>query len=340
MKILVTGANGFVGSHLSRKLSDAGHAVRALVRETSDLSLLVQIPVERVTGALDDPESLRRAAEGADIVIHAAAAVSDWGWPDYFRRVNVEGTRNMLDAAICAGAKRFILISSIAVHTYTGAADMDEDAPQHPTVIPYVQTKREAETLTLARHREGAIEAVIIRPGDVFGPGDRVTLSRLAPMLERGWMPLISGGKRLAAFTYVENLADAILLAAGSDRASGEAFVITDGTRRTWEDYFIRLTEAVGAPRPRLSLNGDFLYGLACLLEGLYRTLGIRSRPPVTRYVAGHLRRDVHFSIRKAAAVLGYRPAVDFDEAVRKTAAWYISTVRPGLREKPGARPT
>ncbi len=334
MHVLVTGANGFVGAALCRKLTERRDTVRGLVRKTSDLTLLEGLPVQLVVGSLEDASSLAEAVGGSEVVYHVAASVTDWGTPEAFRRVNVEGTRSVLEAAVVAGVRRFVLVSSVAVHSFIGARDMDEDAPQFPTRFPYCQSKREAEDLVRAAHRSCRIETVIVRPGDVYGPGDRVSLLKMAGMLESGRMGLIAGGKRLGAFTYVENLADGLVLAGAIKSAAGEAFVITDGIELTWRDYFRKLTAELDLPGPRFSVPPSVAAVLAAVLEGVYTCFRIRSRPPLTRYLAAHLSHDVHFCIDKARRILGYHPAVNVDEAIRRTAVWYRRVVRG---ERPSA---
>ncbi|MBC7238211.1 MAG: NAD-dependent epimerase/dehydratase family protein, partial [Chloroflexi bacterium] len=222
MRALVTGANGFVGSALCRKLLQRGNRVRGLVRASSDLSLLGDLPIQLVPGDVRDPASLVEAMRGVDVVYHAAGAVSDWGPLEWFRQVNVYGTRNLLEAAASNGVRRVVYVSSVAVHNFIGAQDMDETSPQGPTPFPYSQSKREAEALALEYHQRGRVAVSIVRPGDIYGPGDRVALLRLAGLLRRGLLPYIDGGRALGAFTYVENLADGLILAGEIPAAEGE----------------------------------------------------------------------------------------------------------------------
>ncbi|MBN1979498.1 MAG: NAD-dependent epimerase/dehydratase family protein [Anaerolineae bacterium] len=328
MRVLVTGANGFVGAALCRKLVERGDAVRGLVRRSSDLSLLADLDVERAVGALDDPASLADAARGVEAVYHVAGAVSDWGPLAYFRRVNVEGTGSLLRAAVRRGVGRFVYVSSAAVHSFIDAEDMDERSPQLPTPFPYCRSKREAEALALGFHRRGEVDVTIVRPGDVYGPGDRVALLRLSKLLESGCMAHVGRGDKLGAFTYVENLADGLILAGTVEHAAGEAYVITDGVKLTWRTYFEKLTAALGVPPPRISVSPALAYAAASMLESVHRLFHIRRRPPLTRYLVTHLSRDFHFSIAKARRDLGYEPRVGVDEAVRRTAEWYERVVR------------
>jgi nucleoside-diphosphate-sugar epimerase len=323
MRVLVTGANGFVGAALCRHLAARGDRVRGLVRSTSDLSSLVGVDIELVLGDLNDPPSLERATHGIEVIYHAAAAVSDWGAPEWFRRVNVDGTRHLLDAAIHQGVARLVYVSSIAVHSFIGARDMDETSPQKPTTFPYSQSKREAEALALTYHRLGRIDVVIVRPGDVYGPGDRIVLRRIAPLLRRGLLPYLDGGRALGAFTYVEHLAEGLALAGVAEAAPGEAYVLTDGIELTWRGYLEGLADALGWPRPWLSVPSWLACPVASALEALYRRLGVQRRPPITKYLVEHLRHDVHFRIAKARAELGYAPSVGVEEALERTAAWF-----------------
>jgi nucleoside-diphosphate-sugar epimerase len=284
---------------------------------------MADLPVERCVGSLDDRESLKAAACNMDVVYHLAGAVSDWGTLAYFRRINVDGTRNVLEAAVANHVDRLIYVSSAAVHGFPDACNMDETWPQPETSFPYCRSKQEAEALAIGYHNRGDIQVAIVRPGDVYGPGDRVVLRRLTGLLERGVVPLIARGARLGALTYVENLADGLILAGTMDRAAGEAHIITDGIKLTWREYAEKLSRALGVPGPRLSVGSTAARALASMLEIAYRFLGIRSRPPLTRYLVEHLSTDYHFSIDKARRELGYVPRVGLDVALERTAAWY-----------------
>lgn len=328
MHVLVTGANGFVGSALCRNLVQRGDVVRGLVRKTSDLALLEGIPVQLVTGALGEPSSLEHATQGIDLVYHVAAATTDWGTLDHFRQVNVQGTRSILEAAVERHVKRFVYVSSVAVHGFGGAQDMDEQSPQPPTPFPYCRSKQEAEALVRRFHEQGRIAATIVRPGDVYGPGDRVVLLKMASLLETGRMVLIGRGETLGAFTYVENLADGLILAGTTDKAAGRAYIVTDGIRLTWREYLERLTAALEVPGPRACIHSSTAYAAARVLESIYRLLGVRRRPPVTRYVVAHLSRDFHFCIDRARRELGYEPRIGIDKAIANTAEWYRQVVR------------
>ncbi|MFH1084919.1 MAG: NAD-dependent epimerase/dehydratase family protein [Chloroflexota bacterium] len=327
MNVLVTGSNGFLGSHLCRALAARGDRVRGLVRATSDVSLLEGIPIERALGDITAPDSLPPAVAGMDVVYHVAGAVSDWGTPAWFRRINVDGTRHVLAAASAAGVQRVVYVSSAAVHSFLDRQDMDETSPQLPTPFPYCQSKREAEAVALDYHRAGRVAVAIVRPGDIYGPGDRVALLRLAGLLRRGLVPYVGDGRKLGAHTYVGNLVDALILAGTHPGAPGEAFVITDGTGVTWRDHFAGLARAAGLPQPWVQVPAPLAAAAASALEALYRGLRLHGRPPITRYLVAHLRSDFHFSIAKASRMLGYAPALDTDTTLQRTADWLHTIV-------------
>ncbi|RKY81651.1 hypothetical protein DRQ07_03495 [candidate division KSB1 bacterium] len=323
MRALVTGANGFVGAALCRLLLDKGWHVKGLVRKTSDLSLLEGMNVEKVYGSLHDKESLKTATDSVDVVFHAAAKVSDWGTLEDFRKVNVEGTRNLIESSVESRAGRFVYISSVAVHNFTGAKNMNENSPQFKTRHAYCQSKREAEALVLQYQKNRLIDVTIIRPGDIYGPGDRTSLLKMQKMLKNGMMGLIGGGRKLGAFTYVENLVHGIFLAGTKKEGIGKTYVITDGVEMTWKEYFLKLTKAIGVPGPRFSLSPFLAWGISYSLDFLYKALRIKTRPPLTVYLVDHLTHDFHFSIEKAKNELGYEPVFSVDEAVSRTAQWF-----------------
>ena len=329
MKALVTGAAGFIGSHVVDELVQAGHEVRAM-----DLSWAQDMEhpderIERISGDVTDPEACASAAAGCDGIIHLAAVVADWGPSSEFFRVNVGGTRTLVRAARQAGVRRFVLTSSVGVHRYRGFRDADESLPRDANVNAYCRSKIAAEDVV--REQSGGMEWTIVRPGTFpFGPRDRQAFYSMAQAIESRRLGYISRGRSLITTGFVGNLALGMRLALDQPAAAGEVFVIGDDWRGTWRELFTRIAEELEAKSPRLSLPFRLAYAVAWLWEGLHRLLRVKSAPLLTRYrvlVAG---RDCHFVSDKARRLLGYEPKVGMDEAIRRSVAWYRAEVGEG----------
>jgi nucleoside-diphosphate-sugar epimerase len=323
---LVTGATGFIGTHLARRLVKDGHRVRCLVRASSDTSGLEALGVELVRGDLTDAGSLIGAAEGCRFVVHCGALVSDWATIEEIKQVNVVGTRNVLEAASAASAERFVHISTTDVYGYPGGPGIDE---QHvPTGFSnwYAETKRAAEAEVRRVSRARGLNVVILRPATVYGPGSEDVVGDIARAIRARQMLLVDGGRAVAGLLYVENLVDAAMLALGNDAAVGEAFNLTDGLDITWKRFLGDLAEGLGFPAPRWSLPYGVAVGLAFVLEHGYRllrrTTGVTTRPLLSRQAVHVLGRSQDFSNRKARETLGWVPRVSYQEGLAATVGW------------------
>jgi nucleoside-diphosphate-sugar epimerase len=322
VKAFVTGANGFLGSNLVRRLIEECADVTGLVRPTSDRSFLDGVPLRLLLGDINDAACLDRGMAGAEVVYHVAGLASDWAPLETFRRANVDGVRNVMAAAVRAGVRRVLHVSTTAVHGLAGFTDRVETDPMPKTRFPYVETKREGERIAMST--EG-VEVVAVRPGNVYGPRDRITMLPMLKMMESGLMGVIGGGRTLTCPTYIENLVDLIQLAVATPAAAGRAYLATDGLRITWREYVDALAAAMGLPPPKLSIPKSVASCAAGLFEGIFRTLRIRVAPPLTHYRVANGGNDYHFSIDRARRELGFEPKVDLTEACRRTAAWYRS---------------
>jgi nucleoside-diphosphate-sugar epimerase len=329
-RVLVTGANGFIGSHVAERLLRAGHDVRGLVRPTSDLSFLDGMKVELARGDVTDAASLVPAVQGAEVVVHVAGLASDWGEEDRFFAVNLEGTRHVAEAARAAGARRLVHLSSTAIHGFAGRRDMNEETPLADTPFAYCRSKRAAEEWLREYSKTSGLEAAIVRPGNVFGPRDHTFIEKYAEALEKGKGGYVGGGASWTCPTYVENLADAIVKACFEPRAAGEVCIVTDGLPISWREFTERLADELGVERPKLSIPFWLGYTVAATMEAAYALVRSSSSPLLTRYRISNGGRDYHFSNEKARRVLGWSPAVPFDEAMRRTVAWYRSLHGPG----------
>lgn len=323
---LVTGASGFIGGHVARRLRAEGYAVRCLVRPTSDTSALKALGVELVTGDLASPRTLKGVAEGCRRVVHCGALVSDWATIAEIREVNVAGTRSLLAASLAAAVERFVHLSSTDVYGYPGTPEVDESYPPGRFSNWYSETKRAAEAEVRRAAESRAMAAVILRPATVYGPGSKDVVGEMARAIRGGHMLLVNGGRPLAGLVYVQNLADAVLLALRHEAAPGEAFNVTDGLDVTWRRFLDDLAEGLGYRSPRWSVPYPAAYGLAFLLEHAYRllrrTTRLRTAPLLSRQAVHVLGRNQDFSNRKARQLLGWEPGVDYPRGLEATLAW------------------
>ena len=331
MRALVTGAHGFIGSHLCERLLGAGLEVRALVSPWGSVGNLAAVSgeVDLLRADITDANGLKGVCDGVDVIFHAAARVADWGPWGAFYRTNVLGTQNLLLEAEQAGVRRFVLVSSLAVFPYTGFRNADARLLKRKIIErnhslrnlyggeAYARSKIAAEDAVLG----AGLEGVIVRPGLLpFGPRD-ANFARVAGAIKRGLLPLVDGGRAVINTAYVENLADGLLLAGTVPEAAGKAYVIADAGGVSWRDFFGALATLLDAPRPRLNLPGALPSTAARPLETLWATLAPKTEPPLTRYRADLMRRDVHLSLQHAFDELGYRPRVSWQEGLARTVA-------------------
>jgi nucleoside-diphosphate-sugar epimerase len=334
--VLVTGASGFIGGALVRRLSGEGRRVRCLVRQTSETGHLDGLAVEVCTGALEDRASLERAAAGCERVVHCAALVSDWATVKEIRQANVSGTRNVLAAATRAGVRRFVHLSTTDVYGHPGGTP-DERARPAAFANWYARTKLEAEREVLGACATcRSPEAVVLRPATVYGPGSEEVVGEIARAIEGGHMLLVGRGRTNAGLCYVENLLDALVLAIDSPRAAGETFNVTDGLEVTWAQFAGDLAAGLGAPPIRLSLPYPVAAALARVLEEGYRlargTTGLQTAPLLSRQAVQVLGREQRFDPAKARELLGWGPRVTYEQGLRETLAWLAGRGARGHR--------
>lgn len=326
MLALVTGATGFIGGIVAQQLLFDGWEVRALVRPASDATALVALGAEVVRGDICDPESLPAACRGADAVVHAAALVTDWAPRREFDRVNVEGSRLIAEAAGRAGAGRLVHVSTTDVYGFPDSDDIDEDAPHRKRGWGYSDSKIDAERAVTAAAARTHLGLSIVRPGSVFGPRGKDFVAEVGDLLKARKLPLVNRGRARGGLVYGENLARAIVRAASEPRAAGRAYNVHDATGATWADYFGALADAIGAPRPHRSVPRGVAFAAAAVMEALWRGARARRRPLLTRHAVAIVGTEQEFSTQRARVELGWRPAVGFAEAVRRSAQWYLES--------------
>jgi len=329
--VLVTGASGFVGGALARRLSDAGGRLRCQYRRAVPPENLRRLEGEgaelvRLDMSAGGFEERRKALDaltaGVDRVYHVAARASDWGPAELFDAVNRRTTVELLEAASRSGVRRFVFVSSLSVQGFGGHRNSTEEGPFHPLIHPYQRSKKAAEEALLAGNPD-TMECCILRPGNVYGPGDTTMLYPMFDAMDKGRMGTIAGGRRLTCPVYIDDLTAALVAAGDRPGVDGEAFNITGGEEVSWREFLDAAAAALDVRRPRINLSAGTARVLAAILTALWRAAGARRAPPLTAYRVEHLARDFHFDIAKARRRLGYEPRIPYPEGLRRTAAAY-----------------
>lgn len=322
---LITGATGFVGSHLVEECARRGFPVRALVRAGSDTSHLERHQATVVRGDLTDADAVRRALEGADVVLHTAAKVGDWGPVEDYRAVNVEALRGLLEACRGRPLQRFVHFSSLGVYAARHHHGTDESEPLPERQRDgYTQSKVEAEQLALQYYRDFGVPVVVLRPGFVYGPRDRTVMPRMIENLRLGRVRYPGArGKRALNTIFVGNLVQAVFLALENDRAVGQIYNLTDGEFVSKRRFVEAVADAMGLPRPTRCPPLWLARFLTWCAEGLAKMRGAREAPLYTRARLKFLGLNLDFSIEKVRRELGYQPRTNFDDAMYETMAYY-----------------
>jgi predicted dehydrogenase/nucleoside-diphosphate-sugar epimerase len=335
MKVLVTGATGFLGGHIVDALLSACHEVRALVRRTSRTERLEKLGIEILLGEMKDADSLRRAVEGVEGVVHAASTMS--GVLQEYVAATVEGTRALLIAAADAGVRRFIYVSSIGVHRIGGERTISEETPyeDNPEMLgPYTNSKIAAEQEALAFARSGPMEVVVVRPGCLYGPGGKWNISRLGYTLGSRMYMTVGFGHALLPVCYVKNCAGAIKAALEATGLSGETFNIVDDETFTARDYLKRVQQEV---RPDMRIIPGPYWLLSLIAWGL-KTAN-RLAPKVPRPIRkGYLltcTRKLWYSNEKAKRELGWMPRYSKAQALNETMGYFTPRERLSRRADP-----
>lgn len=319
MRVLVTGASGFIGGRLVQRLLEDGLAVRALVLPGE----AVELPpaVEVVRGDITDAASVSVAARDCARIYHLAAVVGDWGDERPFVRINVDGTRNVLDAGASAGCERVLMVSSIVVYGWQMHTEVcDEDRPRELGVSPYSRTKRASEELALDYHAFGRVPVTVVRPGNVYGVGSRLWVDGVLEIVRSGRALLIDGGGGDAVLAHVDNVVEVIALAAANPEAAGRIYNANDGGGVTWRDYFSDLAQLAGVAPPRRSVPSRIALGIAAGMERTWSALRRPTRPLLTREAVTLLASQAPVPTDRAQRELGYRPPVYYDQAIAEIA--------------------
>jgi 2-alkyl-3-oxoalkanoate reductase len=320
---LITGATGLLGSHLTELLVARGETPRALVRPNDPINSLMRTRVDVTWGDMADRGALEAAVDGVDCVLHCAARTGPWGDEAEYERTNVHGLKTLVEAAVAAGVRRFVHVSSITVHGNDVRGAGDEASPLRVEPNPYSRSKVAGERLLGGMIHELGAPITIVRPGWIYGPRDEASFARFARMVEQGQMIVVGSGGNHVPLIYVTDAAQGILLAGQAPHAVGKAYLLVNDEPVTQRDYLNAIAAELGVPAPRRSLP----YGLAVMLgtvaETGARLVRTRQPPPVMRYGLKLLGGENRFTISRARQELGFSPQVILAEGVKRSVEWY-----------------
>jgi nucleoside-diphosphate-sugar epimerase len=311
MRVFITGAGGFIGGALATRLRGEGHEVVGVDRAPS---------AGVVAGDVSRPGDWQAVADGADLVVHTAALVSNVPTMDEAWRVNTLGSRNALDAAARGGATRFVYLSSVRAFSDVGFPDgVTEDHPVRPDGNSYVDTRIACEQVVLQAHAAGEIPVTVVRPGDVYGPGSRPWTLLPLELIKRNRFLLPAMGRGVFSPVYVDDLVDGVLRAATQDAGAGQVFTIGGGVGVTCREFFAHYYRMLGKAGPPV-LPTPVALALTSAAAGVARATRTDSEinPVAVRYFT----RTGTYSIAKARRLLAYEPAVDLAEGMTRTEAW------------------
>ncbi len=324
MKAVVTGGTGFIGSRLALRCLAEGGRVRVLGLRRSPVEEENAGEIERSGGevapvGVEDPDALRQAFEGAEVVFHLAAAQHEANVPDeHFHRINVEGTRHVLEAALACGVGRVVHGSTIGVYGWGPGQTVHDRFPLAPDNI-YGVTKLAGERVVAGF--AGRLPCAVARISETYGPGDR-RLLKLFRGARKGTLLQAGPGRNLHHLIYVDDLLDGLVAAAREERAVGRTFVLA-GPRPVPTREMLEAIAATAGRRVRtLRVPLPPLMAAAALTEALCRPTGIQ--PPLHRRRMDFFRKSFAFDGADARAALGIAPRVDLAEGIRRTAEWYV----------------
>jgi nucleoside-diphosphate-sugar epimerase len=324
MRVLVTGGSGLLGQRTIAALAARGHEVVALQRHRTDA-----LPCEQVLAEIQDVDAVAAAANRCDALVHGAARVGVVGTRDEFYDVNVGGTEAVIAACRTAGVARLVVVSSPSVgyeSTPTVGAGASTPITQRRDRSWYSESKGEAELVALAAN-DGALAATAIRPHVIWGPGDTQLVGRIVERACAGRLFVVAGGRALIDTTYVDNAADALVVAAEQltpdGPLAGRAFVVTNGEPLPLRTLLEQICAAAGVPPPARDLPLGVARGIATAAEHLWARARPGDEPPATRFLVDQLALAHWFDPRPFREATGWRPAVSIAEGMRRLAAFY-----------------
>ena len=319
MRVLVTGATGFTGSHLARALAIRGDEVRALVREPARARDLDASGVELTIGDLRDPAPLAAAVAGVEVVYHIAAIYRSAGVStDTYRAVNATAVRRVIEAAARAGVRRVVHCSTVGVHGHIEHPPANEDAPLKPGDV-YQVTKLEGERLARDAAQRLGIEVTIVRPTGIYGPGDRRLLKLFRNVIRR--FPILGSGEIYYHLTYIDDLVEGFRLCGEHPAAANRTYILAGGEVTTLNELVRLIAEIAGVRPPTLHLPVWPFWVAGALCEMV--CVPLRIVPPLYRRRVDFFTKSRAFDITRARREIGYAPQVALRDGIKRTLDWY-----------------
>jgi dihydroflavonol-4-reductase len=335
MRLLVTGGTGFIGSHLAMEGRRRGAEVVVLglddrPEEQANIALLRGAGAEIIPGSITDAARCTRAVRGTTHIFHLAVAMREGGKRDeFFERVNLDGTRHLLESAATAGVQRFVYCSTIGIYGHRAPGVTREDSPLAPGNI-YERTKVAGEQLVRVFASARGLPVVILRPADVYGPRDQ-RLLKLFRGVGRGSFPLFGSGNGRRHMVYVEDVVSAFFKACDRDEAVGESLIVAGPEVCTLRELIEIVRRTVGSARAGYRLPLAPMLAAAAVVEDICKVFHLD--PPIYRRRMDFFRSDAQFDTSRARRVLAWAPMVSVADGVRRTFEDYR---RSGLMEGAG----
>ena len=317
---LVTGGAGFTGYNLTKRLVKEGNEVSVLVRKTSNTEKLKKLGVDLVLGDIRDKEAVENAVNGCDAVIHVAAAWQNYKFPNsYYYEVNVNGTRNLLDASLKYNVKRFVHCSTVGVLGHISNPPANENSPYNPGDV-YQKSKMEGEQLALKYFKEKKLAVTVIRPAPIYGIGDK-RISKLFKQIKKGRFFMLGKGDICYHLVNVDDLVNAFILALEKEESIGQVYIIGGNECPQLNELVRLIAKVLDVEVKIIHLPFWPVYYISFLCEITCKLFSIN--PPIFRRRTDWFRKNRSFDISKAKKELNYEPKISLEEGLRVTAEWY-----------------
>ncbi|OUL25307.1 NAD(P)-dependent oxidoreductase [Nostoc sp. 106C] len=320
--LLITGIDEFIGWRAAELAIAKGMKVRGLQSSTVQDKKAQSLGVEVIVGNINDAKTAQKACEGVDIVIHTAQLAQEAGALKDFREINVDGTINIAKAAKNAGVKTFVHLSSVLVYGFDYSDRVTESEPLAEEKNPYCQSKIEAEVALLPLNNPPDFGIIVIRAGDVYGPGCIPWIVRPVHFMRQKLFAYASDEHGVINHVYVDNLIDGIFLAIEKE-SYGEIFNITDGEQTSWKEYFTRLAEISGSPAPMSLGKDEIKLFLKLRVQGQKL---FRKKADILPESIDFMTRPYACSISKAQSLLNYQPKIGLEKGFQLIQKWLEKT--------------